>query len=218
MEWGVLFFVLLGLLLGGIVLQATLAARHWRRVIEAGDVDALREAVDTAFESWRRLKPPRGFPAADWQGLQSAAIVAFDHDRCRVSLLAGPDVRVVGRERREVGSALDVARRVAVRMTERLLYEIPHVRFGEVQVDVHASYRDSSGEVQTECLLTTRVDRAAATAAPWDEADPAEILRDWVTREAMPGAPLDANERALIEPGAAAAIAEAEATLRRASQ
>ena len=56
MEWGVLFFTLLGLLLGGIVLQATFAARHWRRVIEAGDVDALREAVDGAFESWQRQK------------------------------------------------------------------------------------------------------------------------------------------------------------------
>ena len=218
MEWGVLFFVLLGLLLGGIVLQATLAARHWRRVIEAGDVDALREAVDNAFDSWQRQKPPRGFPAADWQGLQSAAIVAFDHHRCRVSLLAGADVRVVGRERREVGSALDVARRVAVRMAERLLYEIPHVHFDEVQLDVYASYRDRSGEAQTECLLTTRVDRAATTAAPWDEAEEAEILSDWVTREATPGAPLDPNDRALIEPDGTAAVAEAEATLRRSAQ
>ncbi len=218
MEWGVLFFVLFGLLLGGIVLQATLAARHWRRVIEAGDVDALREAVDSAFDSWERQKPPRGLPPADWQGLQSAAAVAFDHHRCRVSLIAGPDVRVVGRERREVGSAIDVARRVAVRMAERLLYEIPHVHFDEVQIDVYTSYRDRSGEAQTECLLTTRVDRAAATAAPWDEADEAEILRDWVTREAAPNAPLDPNENALIELNGAAAVAEAEATLRRASQ
>lgn len=218
MEWGVLFFVLLGLLLGGIVLQATFAARHWRQVIEAGDVDALREAVDTAFESWQRRKPPRGFPPADWQGLQSVAAVAFDHHRCRVSLLASPDVRVVGHERREVGSALDVARRVAVLMAERLLYEIPHVRFDEVQVDVYSSYRDRSGESQTECLLTTRVDRVAATASPWDEAEAAEILRDWVTHEAAPDAPLDPNERALIEHDGAAAVAEAEDTLRRASQ
>lgn len=194
MEWGVLFFMLLGLLLGGIVLQATFAARHWRRVIEAGDVDALREAVDTAFESWQRRKPPRGFPPADWQGLQSAAAVAFDHHRCRVSLLTTPDVRVVGHERREMGSPLDVARRVAVLMAERLLYEIPHVRFDEVQVDV---YGPSDGGSGTACLLTTRVTRDVAYSSDWDTAEPREILASWRTRQAN-GAAIDADDGALI--------------------
>ena len=215
MEWGVLFLVIVGVLLGGIVLQATLAAQHWRRVIADGDLDALREAVNDAFEHWRNEKPPRGFPPSDWQALQSAATIAFDTQRCRVSLVATADIRVVDRERQEVGSALDVARRVAVRMLERLLYEIPHVRFDEVQIEVWTTYHDRDGGSRDECVLTTRVTRDASAAAAWDEDDATALLLGWPTREAGAGRTLDPDEGALIQPEGTAAVAEAEDTLRR---
>jgi hypothetical protein len=216
-EWGILFFTLLGLLLGGIVLQATMAARHWRKVIDDGDSSALREAVENAFEAWRRQKPPRGYPPADWQALLSAGLVALDSKRCRVSMLVMPDVRLVDRGRQEVGRPLDVARRVAVRMVERLLYDIPYVRFDEVQVDVYTSYFTPSGETRSECLLVARVRREEAALAPWDTADDATLLQGWATREARAGERLDPDADALIEPEAAAAVAEAEETLRKAS-
>ncbi len=214
MEWGVLLVTILGVILGGIVLQATMAARHWRRVIAAGDLDALRQAVDESFAAWQRQKPPKGFPIADWQGLQSATVLAADPQRCRVSMLVGPDIRVVGNRRQQTGSALDVARRVAVKMVERTLYEIPHVRFDEVQVDVHTSYQQPDGSTRTECILTTRVDRAAAATAPWDTADEAELLRGWTTVDQSTGK-VDPDEDPLIVAEAQAAVAEAEATLRK---
>lgn len=218
MELGVLFVVLLGLALGGIVLQATMAARQWRRVIGEGDLPAIHEAVDAAFEGWRRQKPPKGYPASDWQGLLSASIVALDPARCRVSLLALPDVRVVERERQEVGSALEVARRVSVRMVERLLYEIPHVRFDEVQIDVYTSYFQPDGSSDSACILVTRVEREEAAAAPWDVADEATLLRGWLTREAASAEVLDPELEALIAPEATEAIAAAEQALREASK
>jgi hypothetical protein len=217
MEWGVLFVVLLGLAMGGIVLQATMAARQWRKVIAEGDQDALQEAVDTAFEAWRRQKPPKGYPAADWQALLTASVVALDTNRCRVSLLAMPDVRVVDRQREEVGTAIDVARRVTVKMVERLLYEIPHVRFDEVQVDAYTSYFAPDGSSDTPCILVARVPREDAAVAPWDEADEPTLLRGWFTREAAAGESLDADLDALIAPDAAAAVAAAEEALRKAS-
>ena len=64
--------------------------------------------------------------------------IAMDQHRCRVSMIATSDIRVINNERREMGRPIDVARRVAVKMVERVLYEIPHVRFDEVQVDVYA--------------------------------------------------------------------------------
>ena len=198
MEWAVLIIVLIGLALTFIVLQGSLAARHWRRVIADGDGDALRQALDAAFEGWRELKPPPGMVPADWQGLQSAALIVADRDRCRVSLLADTDVRVIDNERHEVGSALDVARRVAVAMAERLLYEVPHVRFEEVQIDVHTLYRDPDGSSRQECLLTTRVSRATASASEWDTEEPPAIVASWETREAAPGRPLDPEHGALI--------------------
>jgi len=218
MEWGVLLVTLLGIVLGGIVLQATMAARHWRRVIADGDVDALRQAVDDSFATWQRQKPPKGFPIADWQGLQSATVLAADTQRCRVSMLVGPDVRVVGNRRQQTGSALDVARRVAVKMVERTLYEIPHVRFQEVQVDVHTSYQQPDGSAHTECILTTRVQRDDAATAPWDTADDAELLRGWTTVDKSTKTQVDPDEDPLILAEAQAAVAEAEATLRKGPQ
>jgi hypothetical protein len=217
-EWGILFFVILGLAFGGIVLQATFAAQQWRRSIAAGDMNVLREAVANAMAAWQRQKPPRGFPPADWQGLMSVAVVAMDQRRCRVSMLVTPDIRVTDNQRREVGRPIDVARRVTVRMAERILYEVPHVRFEGVQLDVYSSYVNAEGETQASCILVTRVDREGAAAAPWDTGDDADILATWDTLEAGANESLDPEIDALIAPEAQAAVLAAEETLRRASR
>ncbi len=218
MEWGILFFTVLGAVLGGIVLQATYAAQSWRQAIAGGDLDVLRQAVANAMDGWRRQKPPRGYPPADWQALMTVATIAMDQRRCRVSMLVGSDIRVVANQRQELGRPIDVGRRVAVKMVERLLYEIPHVRFDEVQVDVYASTSTPEGGLSSACILVVRTDRTEAALAPWDTADDAGILEGWLTREAAPGEVLDPEIDALIAPDAQAAVAAAEETLRRASR
>ncbi|MGE0228252.1 MAG: hypothetical protein AB7I38_08180 [Dehalococcoidia bacterium] len=197
---GVLIFLVLGLVLGFIIIQSAFSHRHWRRVIAQGDQPTLLAAVEEALETFRGMRAPRGTPPADWRGLQSAALVAADRDRARVSLIVEPDVRVIGTERREVGPAENVARRVAVRMVERLLYEIPLARFQAVQVDVYTEYRSPQGQIATECLLTTQVSRLMASESDWDELEAAAILADWRTREREPGQRLDPEEGALIAP------------------
>ena len=167
MEIGVLIVVLLGLFFGFLVLQGTFAARAWRERIAAGDLDVLREALDDAFEVWRGMRPPKGMPAADWAALASPELVAADRDRARVSLVADADVRVVSGERREIAGPLAVGRRVALRMAERLLYEIPHVRFAEVQIDVWERYRDAEGATVDRALLSTRATREQAADVDW---------------------------------------------------
>lgn len=194
MEWGVLVFALVGTLIGLIVLQATLASRHWDRVIAEGDGAALAEALDDALDGWREARAPKGIPPADWQALQTVTLIGADNRHCRVSLLAGADIRVEDNERRETGEPIDVGRRAAVTMAERLLYEIPHVRFDEVQVDV---YGPSDGGSGTACLLTTRVTRDVAYSSDWDTAEPREILASWRTRQANDAA-IDADDGALI--------------------
>lgn len=218
MEWGILLFTVIGVVLGGMVLQATMAAQHWRKAISAGDASALREAVTTAFEAWRRQKPPKGYPPADWQALLSATVVAMDMSRCRVSLLATPDVRVVNNQRHQLGAPLDVARRTAVRMAERLLYDIPYVRFEEVQIDAYSSYMTADGDPRSDCILVTRVTREDAAMSPWDTEDDVTVLAGWDTREAVPGHTVDPDLDALIALDAQAAVAAAEEALRRASK
>jgi hypothetical protein len=205
-EIGVLIVVLIGLFLGFLVLQGTFAARAWRERIAAGDLDVLREALDDALEVWREMRPPKGMPAADWAALASPELIAADRDRARVSLVADADVRVVAGERREIAGPLLVGRRVALRMAERLLYEIPHVRFAEVQIDVWERYRDAAGVTIDRAILTTRATREEA----------ADV--DWAVRWELDPPPSPAASSADAErsdaPGDAAAVAAAEARAR----
>jgi len=198
---GLIAVLAIALVVGFIIVQSAASHRHWRRVIAQGDQPTLLAAVEEALETFRNLRPPRGIPPADWRGLQSAALVAADRDRCRVSALVEPDIRVIGSDRQEVGSAQIVARRVAVRMAERLLYEIPLARFQAVQIDVYTQYRSPQGAIQTDCLLTTQLTRPMGNETDWDEQEAAAILATWRTREQTPARPVDPDAGALITAG-----------------
>ena len=112
---GIVICLVIFVIVGFMVFQARFAARQWRRVIAAGDMHALDDLLDQTFEAWRNSRPPRGMPPADWRAMHTAALIAADGQRARVSLLAEPDVRVVQGQRVEVGTAQEVARRAAVR-------------------------------------------------------------------------------------------------------
>jgi hypothetical protein len=206
----ILFF---GVLLGFMVVQAKLAAGKWEQVIAAGDRAALEQLLDMTFEGWRSARAPRGMPPADWRALHTAAVVAADRERCRVSLIAGPDVRVVNGRREEVGSERDVARRAAVRMAERVFYEIPHAHFAQAQVDVFAEYRTPDGRSQSTCLLTTRATRDDAASADW-AADAPTILAEWRTQESAGAQGVDPDADAVITEAEVDAVRAAEEALR----
>ena len=207
-ELGVLFLLLVGGFLGLVITQSFFSQRHWRRIIAEGDIPALRASVLEAFETWRRMRPPPDIAPADWRALMSAELIAADTERCRVSLLAEPDIRVVDGVREQVGPPANVARRAAVRMAERLLYDIPLARFEAVQVDVYAEYRSAEGDVESECLLTTQVSRGQAVITDWDDDAAPAILKSWSTRETTADRDLDPGDGALIT------AEEAEAAMR----
>jgi len=199
---------------GFMVFQARFAARHWRQVIAQGDTTALSQLLDDTIEGWRGERPKRGVPPADWRAMHTAALVAADRDRIRVSLLAEPDVQVVGGERVEVSSAQEVARRASVRMVERLMYEVPYVAFAHAQVDVLTEFRALSGQTETRCLLTTRVTREQAAYADWEgDSSASEVLSHWDTSEVEGDRWVDPDHEAIIQPGAVEAIQAAEETL-----
>ena len=197
---GTVIVLLITAFVGFAIVSSAFSQRHWKRVIAEGDRPTLVAAVEEAFETFRGMRAPRGVPPADWLGLQSVTVVAADRDRCRVAVVVEPDIRVVDGERREVGPVRTVARRVAVRMAERLLYEIPLARFEAVQVDVYTEYRSPAGTIQSDCLLTTRVSRELGSETEWDEQEAGAILATWRTREAAPGAPVDPRAGAIIAP------------------
>jgi len=201
-------------IVGFMVFQARFAAKHWRRVIADGDAVALEQLLDDTFEAWRRERPKRGTPPADWRALHTAALVAADHERIRVSILAQPDVQVVSGERIEVSSERIVARRAAVRMVERLMYEVPYASFGQAQVDVVTEYRQPDGPTTARCLLTTRVTREQAKYAEWEYGEAEEILAEWETIEVSGEDWPDPDRDAIIHPDTTEALRAAEDALR----
>jgi len=202
-------------IVGFMVFQARFAAKHWRRVIADGDATALEQLLDDTFEGWRRERPKRGTPPADWRALHTAALVAADHGRIRVSILAEPDVQVVSGERIEVSSAQVVARRAAVRMVERLMYEVPYASFAEAQVDVLTEYRSPDGPTLSHCLLTTRVTREQAKYADWEDGIADEVLSEWSTIEVVGEDWPDPDRDAIIHPETADALRAAEDAITR---
>jgi hypothetical protein len=210
-------FLVMVVLLGFMVVQAMFAARKWRSVIKGGDHGALLQLLDMTLEDWRNSRPPKGTPPPDWRALHTAQLVAADRDRARVSLLADADVRVIEGRREEVASEYVVARRSAVRMVERLLYEVPHTHFLEVQVDVNSEYRTSDGEAKTRCLLTLRVPREVAALSDWEEGSPDELLAEWRVLDGEAGQTPDPDLDPLIAVEELEVIDEAEATLREVS-
>lgn len=208
----VLIFVFT-LLMGFMVVQAMFAARKWRDVIADGDREALSDQLENTFEAWRNSRPPRGMPPVDWRALHTAAIVAADRDRGRVSLIADPDVRVIAGSRVEVGSIATVARRAAVRMAERLFYDVPYVQFREVQVDVYTEYRTPGGASESMCVLSARATRATVTGVDWD-AEIDDLLSDWQVAEAHGDVGVDPDADALISEAEVAAVRAAEEALR----
>jgi hypothetical protein len=211
-------FLVIVVLLGFMVVQAMFAARKWRAVIKNGDRGALLQLLDMTLEDWRNSRPPKGTPPADWRALHTAQLVAADRDRARVSLLADADVRVIEGRREEVASAYVVARRSAVRMVERLLYEVPHTHFLEVQVDVNSEYRTPEGETGTRSLLTVRVPREVAALSDWEEGTPEELLAEWQTEDGEAGDEPDPDRAPLIAAAELEAVDEAEATLQGAGE
>jgi hypothetical protein len=220
MGLGLAIILLLGIgsLLGFMVVQATFAARKWRSVIAEGDRGALMQLLDQTFDAWRSGRPAKGTPPADFRALHTAALIAADHERIRVSMLAEPDVRVVGGQRDEVANEYVVARRAAVRMVERLLYEVPYASFAAAEVDVNLEYRDAAGETQTRCLLTTIARREVAALSDWEHGDPEELLAEWETLDGERGDTPDPERAPLITADEVAAVVAAEAALREASR
>ncbi|MCH2657455.1 MAG: hypothetical protein MKZ81_00370 [Dehalococcoidia bacterium] len=201
MGLGLAFIIILLMtsIVGFAVVQAMFAAKKWRSVIAAGDYQALLQLLDMTFDEWRNSRPPRRTPPSDWRALHSVTLVAANHKYIRVSLLADADVQVVDGTRKEISNQYVVARRAAVRMVERLLYEVPHVKFDAVQVDICSEYRTASGETKQQNLLTTHVNRSVAALSDWDYGSPEDMLLEWETQDGERDLNINPDRDALID-------------------
>jgi hypothetical protein len=174
--WGLLVVFVVGLFISYVVLQETRAQRHWRRLVEAGDMGAIRQILEAEVERWRTERMPKGVEAALWHGVQTVELVEVGAGFARVSCSAEGQYALVDGERREVSSALQEGMRLTVKLADMLLYDIPNLRLAQVHVDVYTTFREATGGASQRCILSTPVRRSEVEDLDWDNTPPEEIV------------------------------------------
>jgi hypothetical protein len=197
MGLGLVLCLVTFIVVGIVIFQAQFAARKWRQVIKEGDNGALSELIDDTFDEWRRRRPARDRLLAEWNALQSVGLVAANHSAIRVSLLAEPAMTVTNGKPSQSLEVKTIGLRALIGTVERLMYEIPHVSFARVQVDVYTEYRSIVSGNDLICLMSCKIDREQVAHSDWDSNPVEEIAKDWPIEFSKNGRALDPELGAL---------------------
>lgn len=176
MEWAVLGLFILFLLVTYIVVQGTRAALAWRKAAAEGDVKVIRDIVEDALGAWRSMKRPKEVPAEVWRGIQSMQVVEVDAELVRVSCQAEGDYRLIDGRWVETANPLHEAMAVTAKALDMLLYELPHYKPGQVEIDAYMTMREADRRTERVCILSTTATRDDAREVDWEEWTPAQIV------------------------------------------
>lgn len=172
---GVIVLILVVFLLAYVVWQETRAQRYWRQLVEAGDLDAIRQILDTELGRWRSGRLPRAVPAQVWAGVQRAEVTDVSPRAVWLSTSAEGQYGTVDGQRREVSTPLDEGMKIFAKLAELSLYDLPHLRFEKVHIDVYSTFRGRDGSATQRCILSGTMDRGTAAEIDWDS-DPPEAI------------------------------------------
>lgn len=175
MEWAVLGISIVFLIVTYIVVQGTRAAMAWRKAAAEGDTKVIRDIVDDALGGWRSMKRPKEVPPDVWRGIQSMKVVEVGAGFVRVSCQAEGDYKLVNGRWVETANPLQEGMATTARALDMLLYELPHFKPGQVQIDVYTSFREAEGAGRA-CILSTSATREAARDVDWEEWTPAQVV------------------------------------------
>jgi hypothetical protein len=182
---GFLFTIFLTLYFAVVIFQGKLASNAWIKNINDNDIKTIEAAVQQAFEAWRRPKKNDNIPVADWASIETMEVKSVTKEKCRVSMISGPDIRIVNSERQQVGNTVTVASRAAIMLAERLFFEVPFLNFDEVQIDVYEL--PNNDLASNNCILTTQITRNQANKTDWDSYMNVELvnstLSSWSTKK-----------------------------------
>jgi len=179
MAWGlgvgILIVVAVFVFVGAIILREAATHRFWRRKVEEGDLEMITQLVQSDVQRWRSERPPKGVPAAVWQGVQGVELIEIGQDYIHASTTAEPQFAFVGGARKQVTSALAEAKRIVALLAERFFYDIAHVRAERVQIDCYSTFHEPGGAAVQRCILTVVAQRREAAAIDWDSDSPEVI-------------------------------------------
>ena len=182
MQWAVLGLVLFGLILTYIIFQETRAHHYWRGLVQQGDVSAIRALLEQEITRWKTMRVPKGTPPALWRGVQTAELVAVGPDEAQLACMAEGEHRLAAGVSEQLVSPLDAGIRLAARLIETVMYDVPNLRLGLVRVDVYSTFRTETGAPQQRCILTVTADRAEADEIEWEALRPNEIVGRFESR------------------------------------
>ena len=167
---------ILFLLVTYIVVQGTRAALAWRKAAAEGDVKVIRDIVEDALGAWRSMKRPKEVPAEVWRGIQSMQVVEVDAELVRVSCQAEGDYRLIDGRWVETANPLHEAMAITAKALDMLLYELPHYKPGQVEIDAYMTMREADRRTERVCILSTTATRDDAREVDWEEWTPAQIV------------------------------------------
>jgi hypothetical protein len=174
--WGLLAVFIVALFITYVVLQETRAQRHWRRLVAAGDVDAIRRILEDEVERWKTERMPKGVDPSLWHGVQTVELVEVGADFARVGCSAEGQYALVDGQRREVSGALQEGMKLTVKLADMLLYDIPNLRLARVHIDVYTTFRGAMEGATQRCILSTQVRRSEVEDLDWEGTPPEEIV------------------------------------------
>lgn len=174
--WAFLIIAIIVALITYVIVQEMRAQQHWRRLVEQGDLDAIRQIVQGEVERWREDRLPRDVPPSLWHGVQTAELVEVGRDYARLTCTAEGRYAMVDGQRREVSTALSEGMKLTARLADMFLYDIPNLRLDRVQIDVYTTFRDPRGAATQDCILSTLVRRSDAQYVDWEASSPEEIV------------------------------------------
>ncbi len=148
--------------------------RWWRRKVAEGDVDIVGALIHEAMADWRRSKAPKDLPANTWAGVQGADLVAVTPGGATFSASVVPQYQTEDGRRVKVTSDLEEAVRLAARLMDMIMYDVPNLRLSEARLDIYATV--TGDERGHQPVLSTTAYRTVADELAWDELTPHEIL------------------------------------------
>ncbi len=190
---GILIFSMFFVFIGFILFKETRTHRFWQSKVDEGDIEMITQLIQVEVERWRTERPPKGTPAAVWQGVQGVELVTIGRHHIHASTAAEAQFAMVGGQRRQASSALDEAKRITARLAERFFYDIPHIRPKRVQIDCYSTFQQEGGEASQSCIVSTEASREHLAEIDWEN-DPPEVIAEQL------GARYELDERGIAKP------------------
>jgi hypothetical protein len=175
-EYGIAVVAVFVFLIAYVILQETRAQMHWRKLVSEGNVDAVRQLLEDEIERWHTERVPKGMPALLWHGIQTVELIDVTADAARLNCSAEGEYQLVGGRRLETSSPLAEGKKITMKLADMVLYEVPNLKLGRVQVDVYTSFRDDEGHSEPRCILSTSVERNEIEDLDWESTTADEFI------------------------------------------